>query len=327
VSGNVIRVATLNSLKQEKDEALATEQAKIKVEPLRTVLIPISFATAQALAPQGKDFLTTRGSITVDQRTNTIVVKDIEKVVSRLQKLYTALDTAPPRVAISARFVEMTKRFEKTINSILTLNANTSGLNIAANSNFGGTGATLQLTAAQFANLAAKFDLSEGEGLVRTLANPSVTVVANQKASVNQSFSFFVPGADQTAVGVLAVPTLKQITTNLQLDVTPIVAGDGSIFMNLAIKNEIPDPKGAQTTIDGRNVTTQVLIDNGDTAVVGGIFSNTYTKSDSGFPILRSIPVLGTLFTSSTENITRSEIFIFITAKITNAEDSFRRNL
>jgi type II secretory pathway component HofQ len=100
--GNVLRVGTLQSLKSEKEEELATEQAKIKVEPLRTLLIPISYAKATELAPQAKSFLSDRGTVGIDSRTNTIIVKDVDKVVNRVQKLFAALDTQPPRVSISA---------------------------------------------------------------------------------------------------------------------------------------------------------------------------------------------------------------------------------
>ena len=107
-NGNVLRVSTLDTLKSEKDAAADAEKSRVKVEPLRTVLIPVSYAKAADLASRGKTFLTEgRGSIETDIRTNQVVVKDIDRVVKRIQKLFAALDTQPPRVAISAKFVEM----------------------------------------------------------------------------------------------------------------------------------------------------------------------------------------------------------------------------
>lgn len=325
--GNVIRVATLQTLKTEKDEQLASENAKIKVEPLRTVLIPISYAKASELAPQAKNFLTDRGTIDTDTRTNTIIVKDIERVVTRVQKLFSALDTQPPRVAISAKIVEMKTDFTRNIGfSQLGFNTSFSGVNLT----YGQTlqvGATNQftLTAPQFANLNAQFQLGELESKVKTLANPSVTVVANRQATVSQSLSFFV--TDSSIAGGVQVQTARQVTTTLTMDVTPIVAGDGSIFMTLNIKNEIPTLKGANTTIDARSVNTQVLLENGDTAVVGGVFTNTVNTDREGVPLLMRVPILGHLFSREGLQDRRNEIFIFVTAKITNAEESFKRNL
>lgn len=325
--GNVIRVATLTALKSEKDEALSSEQAKIKVEQLRTVLIPISYAKAAELAPQAKNFLTERGTVDTDTRTNTIIVKDIDRVVTRVQKLISALDTQPPTVSISAKFVEMSNTLLRAIGfSQLNFNTNFSGTNIAQVQGLPVNGSSVTtLTAPQFANLSAKLELEERDSNIRTLANPSVTVVANRQATVNQSLSFFVP-ANEVAGGQL-VASSRQVTTNLSLDVTPIVAGDGSIFLTVNIRNEVPDLAGRDTTIQARNVSTQVLLENGDTAVVGGVFQDSVNREKQGIPILMNIPVLGTLFSRSRVVNRRNEIFVFLTAKITNAEESFKRGL
>lgn len=323
--GNVIRVATLAALKSEKDEALSSEQAKIKVEQLRTVLIPVSYAKAAELSPQAKNFLTERGTVDTDTRTNTIIVKDIDRVVTRVQKLISALDTQPPTVSISAKFVEMSNTLLRAVGfSQLNFNTNFSGTNISQVQGFAVNGSSVTtLTAPQFANLSAKLELEERDSNIRTLANPSVTVVANRQATVNQSLSFFVP-ANEVAGGQL-VASSRQVTTNLSLDVTPIVAGDGSIFLTVNIRNEVPDLAGRDTTIQARNVSTQILLENGDTAVVGGVFQDSVNREKQGIPILMNIPVLGTLFSRSRVSNRRNEIFVFLTAKITNAEESFKR--
>jgi len=325
--GNVIRVATLSSLKSEKDEALQSEQARLKVEPLRTVLIPISYAKASELAPQAKTFLTERGAIDTDSRTNTVIVKDIDRAVTRVQKLIGALDTQPPRVSIAAKIVEIGSRFTRQLGmNSLKFSTAFSGLNVEEQFATGGSGASLtKLTSAQFANLEASLNLGELDQKVKTLANPTVTVVANRQATVSQSFSFFVP-TNEVAGGQL-VPSSRQVTTNLTLDVTPIVAGDGSIFMTVNIRNEIPNLKGKDTTIDSRNISTQVLIENGDTAVIGGVFQNTVNTDIEGIPLLMRVPVLGLFFSQQSLRDVRNEVFVFLTAKITNADESFKRTL
>lgn len=337
--GNVIRVATLSSLKGEKEESIANEQSRIRVEPLRTVLIPISYAKANDLQAKAKAFLTERGSIDVDQRTNTIIIKDIDRAVTRIQKLFSALDTQPARVSIAAKIVEMTSDFTRNIGfGRFAFNQAIGGVSIGNNfdtdagefldtSNFGGKGAsTVTLSAPNFARLQTQFLLEEIDGKTRTLANPSVTVVANQQATINQSLSFFVINTDAVAGGQL-IPGVKQITANLNMDVTPIVAGDGSIFMTVNIRNEIPKGAPPNITIDSRNVQTQILVENGDTAVVGGIFSNTTFTGKTGVPFLMRVPILGFFFSANSITENKNEIFIFLTAKILNPEESFKRNL
>ncbi len=326
-NGNVIRVATLNSLKQEKDEALASENSRIKVETLRTVLIPISYAKASELAPQGKSFLSERGTVESDPRTNTIIVKDIDRVVTRVQKLFAALDTQPPRVAISAKIVEMKTEFSRSFGfNTLTAATNFSGINFSASQNLASSGSNVfTLKAPAFASLETQFQVAESESKAKTLANPSVSVVANRQASVSQSLSFFVQ--DSSVAGGVVIPTSRQVTTTLTMDATPIVAGDGSIFLTLNLKNEIPNLAGSATTIDARSINTQVLLENGDTAVVGGVFTNNLNTGFDGIPLLMHIPVLGNLFSRHSVIDRRNEIFVFVTAKITNAEESFKRNL
>jgi type IV pilus assembly protein PilQ len=325
-TGNVLRVSTLETLKQEKDAAVDAERARVKVEPLRTVLIPVSYAKAADLAARGKPFLTEgRGSIETDERTNTVVVKDIDRVVKRIQKLFAALDTQPPRVSIAAKFVEMGTDFTRRIGTnIAQLRPNFSGLNLEFTAPYAGGGRTVTtLNAPQFAELQAALDIGETDNEVRTLANPSVTVVANQQATVSRSFSFFIADQQATPGGVLT--QFRQVTTNLTLDVTPLVTGDGSIFLTLDLKNETPKGAGNLTTIDTRSVKTQILLDNGDTAVVGGVFSSQLQKNFDGVPILMRIPIVGSLFSSRSTIDNRSEVFVFITARVTNAEEAFKR--
>lgn len=324
--GNVIRVATLGSLKGEKEESVANEQSRIKVEPLRTVLIPISYAKATDLSNQAKNFLSERGTLDVDARTNTVIVKDIDRSVNRIQKLFAALDTQPARVSISAKIVEMNSSFTRNIGfRQLNFGGDIGGVNLNQQILFDTKGTTITtLRAPSFANLLSEFRLGELENKVKTLANPSVSVVANQQATINQALSFFVINGDAVAGGQV-IPGVRQITANLTMDVTPIVSGDGSIFMTVNIRNEIPVGAPPNIQIDSRNVQTQVLVENGDTAVVGGIFQNTVNTAKEGVPFLMRIPILGFFFSRSSVTDTKNEIFIFLTAKIMNAEESFKR--
>jgi type IV pilus assembly protein PilQ len=326
--GNVLRVGTLTSLKSEKEEALANENARVKVEPLRTALIPISYAKASDLAARGKQFLTERGAIEVDARTNTVIVKDVEKVVNRVQKLLAALDTQSPSVSISAKMMEMSEDFTRSIGfSMQNFNPSLGGINIAQTFTSGiSAGSVTTISAPNFLNLNSVLQLGEIDNRVKTLANPQVTTVANQPATVTQSISFFLP---TTTIVAGAGPTIsqQQYTATLSLTVTPIVSGDGTILLQINMQNQVPEGPLATRTINGRTVQTEVLLENGDTAVMGGVFNDTITIDKEGIPFLSSIPILGFFFQGNSFEDNKNEIYMFITAKILNAEESFKRTL
>ncbi len=328
--GNVLRVATLAALKAEKEEFIGVEQSKIKAEALRTVLIPVSYAKAQELAPKGKTLLSERGSLEVDERSNSIIVRDIDKVVGKLQKLYAILDTQPPIVSVSAKVVEMKSDFSRAFGmNALRLAQNTTGLNILDNNfDFTPNNTTISIKSSDFAKLEAKIGLAELEGETRVLANPSVSVNQNQKATFTQTLSAFYEVQQQAVAGQVPQKTLQGIDTTLSLEATPIVSGDGSISMTVNIKNEVPQKAGggASVSIDKRSIQTQVLLENGDTAVIGGAFSSTASTSHNGVPGLMRLPLIGMLFSSKEIKETKNEILIFLTAKILNAEESFKRN-
>ncbi len=327
--GNVLRIGTTAGLRSEREEASAVEKAQEAVEPLKTLLLPISYAKVNDLAPRGKPFLTPRGTIEADVRTNTIIIKDVEKVVTRIQRLLQVLDTQPARVSISAKIVEMRTSMTRNIGlNAFSVASDVTGVNgVSARLAGGATGAfSASIAAPDYMNLTSTIALGEIQDKARTLANPSVSVVANQTGTVNQSLSFFIPS--NTVVAGVITPGFTKVDTQLNMAVTPIVSSDGSIFMTINIVNDIPSPpQGGQTTVASRSVQTQVMVENGDTAVIGGVFQNSTSMQASGFPWLMNIPILGYLFSGKTSTDSSSEIFIFLTAKILNADESFKRSL
>lgn len=328
--GNVIRVATLSNLQKEKQESEANELAKVRVAPLKTVIVPVSYAKAADLAERGKSFLTPRGNIDTDAHSNMVIVKDIDSVVAKLQKLFKVLDTQPPRVSISGKFVEMSSNFSWGFGvSPIAFSGKTSGLNLSQtieSSTANNANVTSVIQAADFANFRANLTLGEQEDSVRVLSNPSTSVVANQTAVVKQTLSFNNLLTSVTAGGA-AQQIIQTITSDTSLNVTPIVAGDGTIFLTVKLTNEIPRPSGDTVNIDSRNISTQILLQNGDTAVLGSIFSHESTFGGSGVPFFRRIPIIGWLLGNQTFSERKSEIFVFLTARIMNPEEAFKRTL
>ncbi|MFM8313264.1 MAG: type II and III secretion system protein, partial [Deltaproteobacteria bacterium] len=159
---------------------------------------------------------------------------------------------------------------------------------------------------------------------VKVLANPTITVQQGEKGSITQ-------GNQQTLcvpapMGGAAVCSTQ--VANLTLDVTPIVANDGSISLDTNLLNEIALPGGAtQLAKDTRQIKTQIILQNGDTAVLGGVFKGAETNVDSGTPFLRSLPLIGYLFSTKIDQAQKSEILIFITARILNPDSAFKQNI
>lgn len=326
--GNVIRVAPLDLLSKEKDDAAKLEQSKAQVEPLKTVLIPLSYAKADELKDKAAKFLTqNRGTIDTDPRTNTLIVKDIDSVVTRIQKLIAALDTPPPLVSISAKIVELKGDFSRKY-GFGSWKANAtifSGINFDQ---------TLQLPVSQtwqttikapdYARLETIFTMAESDNKTKVLANPAVTVAANKTGKVTQSVNTVIPGVSIIAGGA-TVPTLQTVSAQLSLTVNPIVSNDGVISMNVSLENTFLT--SAQGNTDSRSINTDVIADNGDTIVLGGLFKNTVTQDKQGVPFFMNVPILGFFFSATGRTDQRNEILIFLTPKILNAEDTFKRTL
>ncbi|NBX76650.1 MAG: hypothetical protein EBQ92_08855 [Proteobacteria bacterium] len=327
--GNLVRVASLESLKAEQAQLEQQEE----LEPLKTVLIPVSYAKSSELAPRAQPFLSKRGKLDTDERTNTIIIRDVESVVSRLQKLFAVLDTQPPAVSISAKFIEVKKGYTQSLGlGILNLAGQTSGINFgSAQASIAGpgfealpTGGTINLSAPKFAALQARLILGETDKKVRVLANPTITVQQGQQGSIIQGKTTDVP---QQAAGLGTVTTGLTQTANLSLNVRPIVSNDGSIALDTNLLQEIPQNSLTTLTKDTRSIKTQIILQNGDTAVLGGIFSGQESNDSTGVPFLRNLPLLGALFSSQTTAIDQNEVLIFITARILNPESAFKQKI
>jgi type IV pilus assembly protein PilQ len=327
--GNVLRVATLANIKAERDEAAAAELSQMKAEPIRTVLIPISYATASDLSARVKSLLSDRGTVDTDSRTNTLIIRDIDRVITRAQKLITVLDSQPPRVTVSAKFVEMgqsyLRQFGITNAGGLSFSSTALGLNMSATAQ-GKPGAspfTANITAPNFARLEANLALGESENMSKVFANPTITITSNQsgKVSLTDARTYFPQSTGTSPVAPVT------INADLTLNITPIVSSDGSISMKVDLQQGTFDAKASVPTVISRNIQTNLLVADGDTAVIGGIYKEDKSDSNDGIPFLRKVPILGMFFGGSEFSHSRTEIMIFLTAKITNTEDSFRKAL
>jgi len=349
--GNVIRIAKYDVI--AKEEAAKLEAAKNRqiLLPLKVRIIPVNFSTAANLSAKVKDVLTDRGTVTVDERTNVLIVKDTQEALARAEGLVRNLDTETPGVLIESRIVEAASNFTQALGVQWGGNfgfspATGNGLPVAFPNVMTGTGASgqtpnqgNQATPNYAVNLPAPigqgsgggiglvfgsangaFNLNlrltalERKGVIKTISAPKVATLDNQEATISQGQS--IPFSQVSASGV----NTTFVEALLELKVTPHVTADGSILMKIKATNNKPDPSltgaNGQPSITKRQAETTVLVKDGDTTVIGGIYTRSTASTVSSVPFLGDIPILGFFFKSKAENDDHTELLIFITPRV-----------
>jgi type IV pilus assembly protein PilQ len=364
-TGNLIRVAPLSQLQKERELEAARQRLLIDTQPLEMRLIPISYATAPEMMARSREMLSPRGSITVDERTNTLIVRDLSGNVSRIEELVRVLDTQTPEVLVEARIVEATSNYLRdvgiqwggdTVFSEATGNPTglafpsrmsvaggssdgstpTAGLSPFAqsvsNPNFAvnlpaavgtGQGGSLGLAFGSIDNnynLNLRLTAAETSGLVRIVSSPRILTLNNKVARINQGT--MIPFSQVSAQGVQT--TFQE--AKLQLLVTPHVTADGSVAMHVKVNRDEPNfavtgANGAPTILK-REAETDLLVMDGHTAVIGGIYTRNTGRSLSQVPWFGDIPIIGIIFQHREANDTRNELVIFITPRVVNRAET-----
>ncbi len=362
--GNIIRVAPAERLAAERRARREAAEARVALEPLRVRLIPVNFATASDMASKASDVLTERGTVTVDARTNSLIVKDIVDALVRVEQLVRRLDTETPQVLIESRIVEANVNFARDIGvqwggniTFSQATGNPTGLafpNIVSmggaaddgraptagtspNPNFAvnmpapigmGSGGGLGFvfgSAGGIANLNLRLSAMEQEGVIKTISSPRIQTLDNQQATISQGLS--IPYSQVSAAGTNTVFMQAQ----LQLNVTPHVTADGSILMNVQVTNNQPHPDvtgaGGQPSISQKEATTNVMVRDGETMVIGGIYTRSNSETFASVPGLGRIPVVGWLFKKRIVRDERTELLVFITPRIINRQEGLPTTL
>jgi type IV pilus assembly protein PilQ len=267
----------------------------------------------------------------VDKRTNALIISDIPKKLQPLDQLISTLDSETPQVMIEARIVETSKSFSQDLgvkwgfNAIADSSKGTgTGVKFPANAsakyglNLPGAG-TASTLAFSFGNIIDSFTLDialsdlENEGRGRILSSPKIATQNNERAEIEQGVRIPVVTTTATEINVAFV------SASLRLAVTPQITADGTVAMDVTVENNTPDfvnRVGDVPPINTQRAQTKILVADGGTAVIGGIFTINEGRSEVGVPWFRKIPGLGWLF--KTRNITNEnrELLIFITPKI-----------
>jgi type IV pilus assembly protein PilQ len=352
LEGNVLRIATVDTLKKEADGRRAQMEAEALAVEKVSITRFLSYAHAKDVMLTVKKFLSTRGDVVADERTNAIIVNDIPKVIPVVDKLLTQLDRKTQEVEIEARVVAATRTFARDIGTQFGFGwgnghsaiggndaAGTSPTTVAGGSpgyitvpsTTGVTGNTIPLfsnlgsvsptsgftflNASNTVRIDAILSMAESRGLLKVLSRPRVVTQNNIQALVKQGVR--VPIVTQAQLG--GPPTVTYVDAFLRLTVTPQITSENTIFLNVDVENTTPnfsqEVQGNPELIT-QQATTQVLVTDGGTVVIGGVIQTQNSIEVDQVPLLGSIPLLGNLFKHTTVSTSNQELIFFITPRI-----------
>jgi type IV pilus assembly protein PilQ len=325
-NGNVVQVAPRQELALKEKGDLTATQEIAELEPMHTESFQLSYAKATDIAKLISDpaqrILSKRGSAVQDVRTNTLFVQDTPAHLEDVRSLIKQIDVAVRQVMIEARFVSAKDTFSRNLGGRLnftnpadinsfsgttTGNVNlpgastgTGGLNLALINTSGTTTLNLELLA------------SQTDGVTKNIASPRVVTADKSSATIESGVE--IPYLQASSSGATNVAFKKAV---LSLNVTPIITPDDHINMTLAVNQ---DTVGAiysgVPSVDTKKVTTQVLVENGGTVIIGGVYTQDDSDSTTKVPLLGDIPVIGWFFKNTTKSRAKNELLIFITPKI-----------
>jgi type IV pilus assembly protein PilQ len=348
-AGNVIRISTTSRLKSDKDALAASKKSGEASEELQTAYLTVNYARVirgaddkdggdKDLVDKVKTVLSARGTVVADQRTNTLIVRDIRKGIEEAQSFLAKLDTRTPQILIESNLIETTPSFSRALGvelDFLRGGAMVDSRFIAGEPYSGsltsfepGKPTTLnqgfrlgivQDRLGPFRNLNLVLSAAEAEGNIRIVSRPSIVTLNNVESTIESSETIRVKTAAATVGESGSIQTFK---AGVILTVTPQVSADGFILLKISVKNSAFD---FTNDVDGipretaREAKANVLVRDGETVVIGGIMKDTTSSSETGVPYLRQIPILGWLFKKNSSEKNLDEMVVFITPRIIDA--------
>jgi type IV pilus assembly protein PilQ len=342
---NVMIIAPIDELANNDVKRLQAAQQLANLAPPVSAMIPLHYANANDLAAvlkgQQNTLLSPSGQVTVDPRTNTLLVRDVQANVDKVRDFIRKLDIPAKQVLIEARIVSVDTEYVKElgvrwgVSNTHSLSGTLEGANAlrkgtslaevpikerlnfnlpATSSGFLGQPSSLGLALIRLNKTYLDLELSalEGEQRAQIISNPRVITSNLQKATIQTGEE--IPYQEATSSGATSVAFKKAV---LGLDITPQITSDNSIVLNLKVTQ---NKRGAETNgvpaIDTQEVQSNVLMNNDETIVIGGVYKQIKGKTVERIPFLGDLPIVGGLFRHTNENTKRSELLIFVTPKI-----------
>ena len=328
-NGDILIVDTISAIQSEIKERQALLDSKKNLQPLKIQILPINYAKAQDMISKIQVFKSQRGQIQADPRTNSLIITDINENIQRMRSLIRNLDVQIPQVLIEGQIIEANETFNRQFGLAVegrNLNATIKSFNLDHASG-GGELFNLdlrQIVGLNAGTLSAIFGMLESQQVLKVLSSPRIITLNNMGASIQQSTQIPIAKAESSGGGVTASTEYKDIT--FSLNVTPQVTSGESIILQINIQRQAQGggtAKGEAPIVSGRSANTNIMVNDGDTAVIGGIYETTTNKSHSGVPILKSIPLIGSLFRTNSYSTNKTELLIFLTPRVLNRNETF----
>ena len=351
--GNIIRVAPLATFEAERQRQIDDIARNFSLEPLQVRLRPVSYAEGSAIIGHISDLLSSRGNVAFDERTHMLIMKDVAANLNAAEQLIDALDTQTPQILIEARIVQTGESFSRGFGIqwggdtlFSPANGNATGLLFpstigimggAGNSPADGTSPTPNYAVnvpgpgtgaigfhfgslGQAVNLNLRLSAAEQSGTAKVVSAPRILTLDGMSATISSGVS--IPVQSTGAAGA----NVTFVNANLSLSVTPTVTPDGFVHLQLSITKNEPDfartGANGDPTIVTRSTNTQLLVRDGETSVIGGIFEHVTGSDQNAVPIFADIPILGALFHDYQFTDERSETLVFVTPRIVNRDVS-----
>lgn len=353
VDGNVILVAPKAELDLREQQALEKSRLEEELGELKSEIIKINFAKATDIADMiggegAVSMLSDRGSITIDERTNSMLIRELEENIAVIRGIIESLDIPVKQVQIEARIVTVTEGNLDELgvrwgvssnNGSFTVggsiegnhpsqiapyddNGGNSAIDDYLNVNLGATSPNASSIAFQVAKLGSDtlldLELSalQQESKAEIISSPRLITTNKKPAYIEQGTE--IPYLESSSSGATSVAFKKAV---LSLKVTPQITPDNRLVLDLSVTQDRPGQvvktgTGEAVAIDTQRIGTQVLVNNGETVVLGGIFQHSVSSTVDKVPLLGDLPVLGALFRRSYENVGKSELLIFVTPKV-----------
>ena len=366
-NGNVMRIAPLEVLKSDADARKEAKKSAEEIAPLETEFITLGYASvndvrtileggtvnraistattaantpAQTTGSSSSELklLSSRGTIMLDERSNTMIITDTRERLNNIKRLIAVIDKPAQQVLVEARIVEASDTFSRDLGVKWggTYNDPGSAKNrfthkvngTAVGSNIvdlgaaigagagGGIGYTLG-TLSGALNLNLELSAAEQEGQIKVVSSPRVFTSNLQEALIEEDKQ--IPFAQTTFAGGVATTATVLKSAKLTLKVTPQITADKRIIMKLVVNKDTPianPTAGGDPTIDKKTIKTKLLVKNGETVVLGGIYTQTTSDTINGVPGLMNIPFIGHLFQRKQKTNNRNELLIFITPSV-----------
>lgn len=346
IDGNVLRIATQDTLRREADQRRDLLKAQTDSIEMVTVTRTLSYAQANTLVATLKKFLTPRGDIIADIRSNTLIVRDIPSTIPKIDNLLRQIDRKMQQVEIDARVVQTSRSFAHEIGTEFGFSAPTgqtgntafggltglstflspvihsvstpfaTGDHIPLNTNLGATGPTSGFTfSTQGHNYAIDFILSlmESRGIGKILSEPKGITQNNDKLTVKQGQQVPIQTNINNTISTQYVDAV------LELDVTPQITAEGTVFLDITVQNTQIDKSISilgQPGLDTQSTQTKVVINDGGTVVIGGVVVTNQNTTIDQVPLLGSVPLIGNLFKHTAISVSTQELMFFVTPRI-----------